>query len=415
MSSSVRRCLTLLNNPLRKNLQHSAGQQATDINLQKIKSSTREAGKHLFQQSCAASSHSVHTVVQARSRVVTTKDESREMMAVWPDVVRDLTDAGRHLDIPHATKWIAKVLQYNVPNGKKNRGLALVYAFQKLAPPEKLNEDNIRLARILGWCVELYQAFFLVEDDIMDGSTNRRGQLCWYRQNNIGLSAINDGLLLEQSIFQLLRTHFKDKDCYMNLIEVFHETILKTTMGQTLDLLSTQFGQKPKLELFTMNQYNSIVKYKTAFYSFVMPVSLAMYFAGITDAEMHRQAKTILLEMGHFFQVQDDFLDCYGNPEVTGKIGNDIQDGKCSWLVVVALQRATPAQKKILEECYGSSDPENVARVKQLYDNLGLPTTYSIYEEESYNLMNTHIQQISRGLPHDLFFKFLEKIYRRDH
>ncbi|XP_046429084.1 farnesyl pyrophosphate synthase isoform X2 [Neodiprion virginianus] len=264
------------------------------------------------------------------------------------------------------------------------------------------------------WLSSKYQAFFLVEDDIMDGATTRRGQPCWYRQNNIGLSAINDGLLLEQSIFQLLRTHFKDKACYLNLVEVFHENILKTTMGQTLDLISTHFGQKPKLELFTMDQYNAIVKYKTAYYSFVMPVSLAMYFAGITDPEMHRQAKTILLEMGHFFQVQDDFLDCYGDPEVTGKIGTDIQDGKCSWLAVVALQRATPAQKKILEECYGSSDPAKVDRVKQLYNSLGLQTTYSVYEEESYNLMNTHIQQISRGLPHDLFFKFLEKIYRRD-
>lgn len=55
-----------------------------------------------------------------------------------------------------------------------------------------------------------------------------------------------------------------------------------------------------------------------------------------------------------------------------------------------------------------------MSRIKQLYDDLALQQTYSVYEEESYNLMNTHIQQISRGLPHDLFFKFLSKIYRRD-
>lgn len=40
------------------------------------------------------------------------KDESREMMALWPDIVRDLTEAGRHLDIPDATKWMAKVCHY---------------------------------------------------------------------------------------------------------------------------------------------------------------------------------------------------------------------------------------------------------------------------------------------------------------
>lgn len=60
------------------------------------------------------------------------------------------------------------------------------------------------------------------------------------------------------------------------------------------------------------------------------------------------------------------------------------------------------------------ADPENIARVKKLYEQLGLPTTYSIYEEESYNMIKTHIQQISRGLPHELFFKIMEKIYRRE-
>lgn len=43
-----------------------------------------------------------------------------------------------------------------------------------------------------------------------------------------------------------------------------------------------------------------------------------------------------------------------------------------------------------------------------------LPHTYEIYEEESYKIINTHIQQISRGLPHKLFFKIMEKIYRRN-
>lgn len=57
--------------------------------------------------------------------------------------------------------------------------------------------------------------------------------------------------------------------------------------------------------------------------------------------------------MGHFFQVQDDFLDCFGNPDVTGKIGTDIQDNKCTWLAVLCMQRATEAQKQIMRDCYG--------------------------------------------------------------
>jgi farnesyl diphosphate synthase len=64
---------------------------------------------------------------------------------------------------------------------------------------------------------------------------------------------------------------------------------------------------------------------------------------------MFRQAKIITLEIGHLIQVQDDYLDCFGDTEILGKDGTDIQDGKCAWPIVVALQRATPEQRKILE------------------------------------------------------------------
>lgn len=49
-------------------------------------------------------------------------------------------------------------------------------------------------------------------------------------------------------------------------------------MGQCLDLLSTNFGNKPNLQLFTMDRYNSLVKYKTAYYTFVLPTTIAMSF-----------------------------------------------------------------------------------------------------------------------------------------
>ncbi|XP_064113250.1 farnesyl pyrophosphate synthase-like [Macrobrachium nipponense] len=117
--------------------------------------------------------------------------------------------------------------------------------------------------------------------------------------------------------------------------------------------------------------------------------------------------------MGQFFQVQDDYLDCFGDPSVTGKVGTDIEEGKCTWLSVVALQRASPSQRAVMEEHYGRSDPDSIAKVKDLYKELGLPATYRAYEDSTSSMIRIHIQQISRGLNHNVFFKFLEKIHRR--
>ncbi|GJQ66635.1 Fpps [Trypoxylus dichotomus] len=96
---------------------------------------------------------------QAAAVALASKEESREFMAVFPDIVRDLTEAGKHTDIPEVTKWYTKVLQHNVPNGKKNRGLAVVAAYKMLEDSNNLTPEKIRLANILGWCVEMVSHF----------------------------------------------------------------------------------------------------------------------------------------------------------------------------------------------------------------------------------------------------------------
>uniref|UniRef100_A0A1B6E8U3 Farnesyl pyrophosphate synthase n=1 Tax=Clastoptera arizonana TaxID=38151 RepID=A0A1B6E8U3_9HEMI len=342
------------------------------------------------------------------------KDERREFMAIFPDIVRDLTESGKILDVPDVTKWYSRLLQYNVPGGKKNRGLAMVLGYKMFAKPELQTPEHIRKVHIMAWCIEMLQAFFLVLDDMIDQSETRRGRLCWYKNPEVGLSAVNDGIFIESGIYQLMKKHFLNEPYYFDAIDMFHDVTHKTIMGQSLDNITALSIPKYKLDKFSMDRYNNIVKFKTSYYSFHLPIALAMYMANITDPEKHRQAKTILLQMGNFFQVQDDYLDCFGDPDVTGKIGTDIQDGKCSWLAVVALQRCTPQQRVVMEECYGSKDPEKVAKVKELYNQLSLPQLFTTYEEDSYHLIVTHIQQLSAGLKHDLFFKLLNKIYQRE-
>ncbi|XP_016930429.3 farnesyl pyrophosphate synthase [Drosophila suzukii] len=384
--------------PILKSMETIGGLPTKLVNEQKLKKTSRTLS--------TLQNHSVPIA----ARVTVSKDESRDFMAVFPDLVRDITTVTKNYNCNDAAKWFAQVLQYNVPRGKKNRGILTVLTYKNLVPAQDLTPENIKLAQYLGWCVEMLQSFFIISDDVMDNSTTRRGQPCWHKVENVGMTAINDALMIENAMYAILKMHFSHLDCYVALMELFHEITYITTCGQSLD----QLNSNRCVSEFTMENYKAIVENKTAYYTFYLPFAIALHLAGYKDAEAFRQSKTILLEMGNFFQVQDDFLDCFGNPEVTGKIGTDIQDNKCSWLAVVAMQRANVEQKQIMIDCYGKEDPAKVERVKELYKELGLPSTYAIFEEESYNMIKTHIQQTSRGVPHQTFLQILNKIYQRD-
>lgn len=310
-----------------------------------------------------------------------------------------------------AVMWFKEVAEYNVPYGKKNRGLSVVTSFKELKGDH--TKEEIKRAMVLGWCVEWLQAFFLVADDIMDGSITRRGKPCWYKKDGVGMTAINDSFFLESAVFQILRKHIGDQPYYLSVVELFHDTILQTVTGQCLDLTTAPPEGKIDFTLFTMDTYSAIVKWKTAFYSFYLPVALAMYMVGISDERCHSTAKSILLKMGHFFQVQDDYLDCYGSPAVIGKIGTDIEDNKCSWLVVQALNHCTPQQKQVLLENYGQHDKKKVERVKELYQELSLDQVYRDYEETSYQQLMSLINDTSGPLPSSVFVSFAQKIYKR--
>ncbi|XP_006895853.1 PREDICTED: farnesyl pyrophosphate synthase [Elephantulus edwardii] len=339
--------------------------------------------------------------------------EKQDFIQHFSQIVKVLTedDLG-HPEIGDAVTRLRKVLEYNAIGGKYNRGLTVLAVFQELVEPRKQDAESLQRALTVGWCVELLQAFFLVLDDIMDSSLTRRGQPCWYQKPGIGLDAINDAMLLESCIYRLLKLYCREQPYYLNLMELFLQSSYQTEIGQALDLITAP-QDKVDLSRFTEKRYKSIVKYKTAFYSFYLPVAAAMYMAGIDGEKEHANARKILLEMGEFFQIQDDYLDLFGDPSVTGKIGTDIQDNKCSWLVIQCLQRASPEQRQILQDNYGQKETEKVARVKALYEELELPAVFKQYEEESFSHIMGLIEQYAAPLPPAIFLGLAHKIYKR--
>ncbi|KAG1699612.1 Farnesyl pyrophosphate synthase [Nymphon striatum] len=331
---------------------------------------------------------------------------------VFQTIREDLLSESSLKNIPLAKSWFESVLLYNVPHGKKNRGIAVVKSFILLSKPEHLTAENLKLACILGWCIELLQAFFLVADDIMDQSETRRGQACWYKKDNNGLLAFNDSVLLESSIYILLKKYFRNHPQYVDIYEKFNDITFKTSLGQCLDMLSNH--NQPNFDHFNKDFYSTIIQFKTAYYSFCLPVQLAMYLSGKCNPVEHEEAQSILIEIGQFFQVQDDYLDCFGDPCVTGKVGKDIEEGKCTWLIVNAFALASPEQKSSIMENYGQDDALKVNKVKETYKELHLPKFYDLYEETCHDKIKSMISAKVKLLPEEMFTWFLKKIYKRE-
>ncbi|KAH9986431.1 farnesyl diphosphate synthase [Russula vinacea] len=356
------------------------------------------------------------------------KAAARKRFEAVYTIVRDdlLADFRKHNMPEEAIEYYRRSMDYNVPGGKLNRGLSVVDSAAILKGRE-LTEAEYFKAAVLGWSVEWLQAYFLVSDDIMDASITRRGQPCWYRVEGVGLMAVNDALLLEGAIFQMIRKHFRKDPYYVDLLDLMHEVSYQTEMGQLVDLITAP-EDRVDLSKFNLSRHRTIVLYKTAVYSFYLPVALALLVCGFpvekkndSDPDYYKLALDILLPLGEYFQIQDDYLDYAGTPEQIGKIGTDILDNKCSWCINTALARANPSQRAILDANYGRKDSAAEARVKQVFREVGVDQQYAEYEADAYARINALIDAVPEVkspcgeavLRRSVFRVFLEKIYKR--
>jgi farnesyl diphosphate synthase len=341
-----------------------------------------------------------------------------KFLSVFPELVEDLIQVLKDYGMTsEAIEWFKKNLEYNTPGGKLNRGISVVdtYAILKgLKSATELDDATYKKIALLGWCIELLQAYFLVADDMMDQSITRRGQPCWYKVESVGEIAINDSFMLEGAIYVLLKKYFKQETYYVDLLELFHDVTFQTELGQLLDLITAP-EDHVDLSKFSLEKHSFIVIFKTAYYSFYLPVALAMYAAGCADGKDLKQARDVLIPLGEYFQIQDDFLDCFGKPEDIGKIGTDIQDNKCSWVVNTALKIASPEQRKTLDENYGIKDSAKEKVCKDLFSELGIDKLYHEYEENIATEMRKKIAQVdeTRGFKREVLSLFLDKIYKR--
>ncbi|XP_057965393.1 farnesyl pyrophosphate synthase 2-like [Malania oleifera] len=217
---------------------------------------------------------------------------------------------------------------------------------------------------------------------------------------------------ISKALYRMASAELKElKEQFLPLLDLFNEVEFQRTCGQMIDLITMLEGEKD-LSKYSLPIHRRIVQYKTAYYSFYLPVACALLMFG-ENLDDHVEVKNILVEMGIYFQVQDDYMDCFGDPEVIGKIGIDIEDFKCSWLVVKALERCNEEQKKLLRENYGKANQANVAKVKELYKELDIEGAFLEYESSSYKKLTSAIEAQPSKAVEVVLKSFLGKIYKR--
>ena len=339
------------------------------------------------------------------------------MVQLYPQLIDSFIQSiqSEHQLPEFAIKRVKRMCDYTIIGGKYNRALLVTNTIRILCQQHNIDSSLYgEHAVVLGWCIEILQALFLVADDIMDGSVTRRGKPCWYKLSEIQLDAVNDTLILEALMYYLIDKYFVNTKQYTAITQLFQSVTLNTEMGQMLDLLSQPQGKKGTdiLHSFNIELYNKIVKYKTCLYSFYLPLAsaLILFDAPHLQTALH-VARTVSIELGTKFQIQDDYLDCYQDPEILGKIGTDIRDHKCSWLVVQALELCTAHQLSILEKYYGSESGEQ--EIKKLYNELKLEEVYNKQEIESYNKIQSIINDNTDVLPAEVCQSILDKIHNR--
>ncbi|MGW1196736.1 polyprenyl synthetase family protein [Streptomyces sp. NPDC002536] len=211
--------------------------------------------------------------------------------------------------------------------------------------------------------LELFHAFALIHDDVMDESETRRGRLSAHRalaalHRRRGLPGDsskfgrNTGILLGDLAFswsvEMLQTAGLTAAQLRAALPVLHAMRAEVMLGQYLDLLFTGgLGNDVQQALTT-------IRFKTAKYTFERPLHLGAALAG-ADGSVTEACSAYALPIGEAFQLRDDLLGVFGDCAKTGKSTlDDLRQGKQTVLMAFATMRATPAQLRILKASVGN-------------------------------------------------------------
>jgi geranylgeranyl diphosphate synthase, type II len=233
-----------------------------------------------------------------------------------------------------------------------------------------IEEDAWEMASAL----ELFHNFTLIHDDIMDKAPLRRGQPTVHAQYGSSTAILAGDVMMVVSydyIGKVRSPHIR------RLLQLFNQTAMKVCEGQQLDM---DFEGR---EQVSMPDYLNMIELKTS----VLLASSLQIGALLGGAGLGNQ--DILYDLGRnlglAFQVQDDYLDCYGDASKFGKqVGGDILADKKTFLLIKTLEVASAAQRREIEELKRAAPDVKVAGMLDIFKACGV-AAWAIELKEQYH------------------------------
>lgn len=246
--------------------------------------------------------------------------------------------------------------EYVLNGGKRLRPLFAYWGYRGAGGV--INRSIVRACASL----ELIQACALIHDDVMDSSDTRRGYPAIHKRfatlhRTEGLSGDSDGFGLSSAILlgdlalvwadKMFHTSEIESVALLRALPILDEMRIEIMAGQYLDVLEQALASQ------SVARSLRVARLKSAKYTVERPLHFGAALAG-ADEEILESYSRYGMPLGEAFQLRDDLLGVFGDPEETGKpAGDDLREGKRTVLIAATLERANGAQAAFVEQHLG--------------------------------------------------------------
>ncbi len=263
--------------------------------------------------------------------------------------------------------------------GKRLRPILLLMAYE-------LFDSSVENGLPAAYAIEIFHNFTLVHDDIMDEANLRRGKDTVHHKYDINTGILSGDVMLIYAYQSLME--LQENKAIKAILNVFNEVAIGVCEGQQMDM---NFETRDDVQL---EEYLKMIQLKTAvLLGGAMQIGALAAGASTEDAQ---HAYEFGVNTGIAFQLQDDLLDSFGDPEKFGKkVGGDIIQNKKTYLVLKSLELADDVTKTELLYLMSTTNMEEVKKVeavKAIFTKLDIPNQTSeikkLYQEKAFDHLN---------------------------